>query len=160
MKREKKLGIVVFWVTFILTKIILEKIELQKKKRSLSYRHLIGKDTEILNIYTKNYVRKDEKEIFNLKHRNITSVTTVLKPTFWLHVLVKLYSEDRFQRKLISEYIFQMDSINNDATVIIHVASENEKCEYMKLRTKLYFEKYVTLRIKIVKFDDEQIFAD
>lgn len=160
MNREKKISIIVFWLTFILTRITFEKIKIQKKKRSLSYRYLIGKDTEILNIYTKNYVRKDQNEIFNLKNGKVSNVRTTLKSTFWLKLLIKLYSENIFQRKLISEYICEMDSINKDATVIIHVVSEKEKCEYMRLRTKLYFEKYVTLRIKIVKFDEEQIFAD
>ena len=159
-KKNNKKRIIILWLTMLLLKSLKLYLLNEKKKRSLYYRNLVSKNTDVLNIYTKGYVDKDKKSRLNSNHEGITNVTTILKPTIFLKILSKIYGKEKLQRKIISEYIKEMNDINEDATVIIHVASEKEKKSYLELRNILCIEKGITQRIRIVTYEEEFIFED
>ena len=157
-KREKK--VLILWGIVLLLKCIKLYLLFEKEKRSLQYRNLINKNTKILNIYTKAYVDKEEKARLNSSHEGISNVTTILKPTLYFKLLNKIFGKEKLQRKIISDYIKEINSVNENATVIIHVASEKEKKLYLELRLELCIEKGLSQRIKIVTYLEENIFED
>lgn len=167
--------------------VVLGALYLKNKyeKNFLKIHKLIDKDTEILNVYTADYVSvadklenvKDEKDgyisvVYTKNAKKEFELNTLVENVeeeisfdydFDFDILTEMVEVERAANKeyaQIARFAFELDKVSPNAKMVIHVATREEANRYFALKKEINDIQPLTISIQINKEILDDLFEE